>query len=124
MGRSLWLVSLLAASFAAVTARADGPVDAAPGMARLVDGPALKAAFSHAPAGTVELAFRLDGSGEVHGVRILASEPAGIFDAAALSMVEGTRLPLPPGAAADQEHHVVIHFQNDREPRAQLDPAP
>lgn len=104
-------------------ALADGPIDAGAGMARLVDGAALQAAFKKAPAGDVEIAFELSDDGKVLNPKIVKSTPSGIFDAAALSIVDGARLPRRDEAMgkASSPFHLIVHFREDAEPQTSLD---
>ncbi len=104
-------------------ALADGPIDAGPGMARLVDGTALQEAFKKAPAGDVEIAFELSDDGKVMHPKIVKSTPSGIFDAAAVSIVDGARLPHRDIASseASKSFHLIVHFKENAEPQTRVD---
>jgi len=104
-------------------ALADGPIDAGPGMARLVDGTALQEAFKKAPAGDVEIAFELGDDGKVLHPKIVKSTPSGIFDAAALSIVDGAHLPHRESAPGEssKSFHLTMHFREDAEPQTRVD---
>jgi TonB family protein len=104
-------------------ALADGPTDPGTGMARLVDGMALQEAFKKAPAGDVEIAFELSDDGKVLHPKIVKSTPSGIFDAAALSIVDGARLPHRDTSSSEaaKSFHLIVHFKVDAEPQTRVD---
>jgi TonB family protein len=96
-----------------------------PGMAQMVDSPALKAAFIQASVGEVELAIDVTEDGRVEHPRILRSSPPGVFDAAALDMMTGRHMRpvLKDGTPqAVHDHRIVLRFQADAEPPAMLQP--
>jgi|SRR5579859_2280246 len=66
--------------------------EAPSGFAQMVDSPALKAAFTKASTGEVELAVDVAADGTIEHARIIRSAPSGIFDAAALDMIAGRHL--------------------------------
>lgn len=102
-------------------ALADGPIEGNSGMARMVDGPALRTAFTHAHAGEVEIAFEIGDDGAILRPHIVRSEPAGVFDAAALSMIEHARLPKESASTTAGEQHLVIRFRDDADPQTTIE---
>ncbi len=81
--------------------------DPMPGMARMVDSPALQAAFAKAESGEVELMAELGDDGLVRGARILKSIPEGVFDEAAKAMVIGRKLQTLP---VTSDRHITLRF--------------
>lgn len=95
----------------------------APVMARLVDGPEFKAAFARASSGEVELGFDVGPDGVVVNPRVLHSQPHGVFDRAALSLVAGRRLPLPSRARVGEilrDQRIVVRFRDAPDPASKI----
>jgi TonB family protein len=109
----LFLTSLLLA----LAARAEEPA----GLPQMVDSPALKSAFQKAQAGEVELLVDVAADGSLDHARILRSTPSGVFDAAALGMVEGQRIrPIIKDGTPQpvRDHHITLKFQAAADPPA------
>ena len=116
-------VCLVVACALPAVAMADGPIDANSGMARMVDGPALRSAFAKARTGEVEVGFDLAEDGTIIHAHVVRSTPPGVFDAAALSMVQDTKLPPPNQSTAEtpHDHFLIVHFKEDSVPQTSID---
>ena len=68
-------------------------------------------------SGWVVVSGVLDGRGWVTDPKVLASEPSGVFDQAALAAFDAWRYATPPGAtSAPREVREVLRFQRRRAP--------
>jgi len=111
MIRPLLLLALLLAA----AAQAEEPSS----LPQMVDSPALKSAFRKASAGEVELLVDVAADGSLDHARILRSAPPGIFDAAALAMIEGQRVrPTLKDGTPEPVHdrHIVLKFRAEADP--------
>ncbi len=71
-----------------------------------------RAARDHAgPKGRVEIAFGLDGQGDVRTAGITRSSGKPDLDAAALALVRTTAFPLPPENSSDGQRSYVIPIE-------------
>jgi TonB family protein len=95
------------------------------GLPQMVDSPALKAAFTKASSGEVELDVDVAADGRIEHARVLRSTPPGVFDAAALDMIAHRRMrpAIKDGAPAPaKDRHVTLKFQAQADPPASVEP--
>lgn len=100
--------------------------DVAGGLPQMVDSPALKAAFTKASTGEVELDVDVAADGTIEHARVLRSSPPGVFDAAALDMIAHRHLRpvLKDGTPAPaKDRHITLKFQAQADPPASVEPA-
>ncbi len=111
----MFRLALLPILLLAAAAQADEPSS----LPQMVDSPALKSAFRKASSGEVELIVDVAADGSLDHARILRSTPPGIFDAAALAMIEGQRVrPTIKDGAPEPVHdrHIVLKFRAEADP--------
>ncbi len=70
-------------------------------------------ALLHGIEGQVEIEFGLAPDGALRDLRVVRSEPAGIFDQAALRAMQGWRYSLPPAATPQRRYRQTLMFVLD-----------
>lgn len=67
-------------------------------------------ALLHGIEGQVEIEFGLAPDGGLRDLRVVRSEPAGIFDQAALRAMQGWKYPAPPASATQRRYRQTMMF--------------
>ncbi len=67
-------------------------------------------ALLHGIEGKVEIEFGLAPDGGLRDLRVVRSEPAGVFDQAALRAMQGWRYPVPPASATQRRYRQTMMF--------------
>jgi protein TonB len=80
------------------------------GLRRYVEADYPRTAAAMRRSGWVEVGFRVDADGQPRDLRVLAAEPAGRFDAAALAAVRRWRF-APPPAGSEPRSRVRLRFE-------------
>jgi TonB family protein len=80
------------------------------GLRRYVEADYPRTAAAMRRSGWVEVGFRVDADGRPRDLRVLAAEPAGRFDAAALAAVRRWRF-APPPAGSEPRSRVRLRFE-------------